>query len=61
MTRFGMREKDFQALAPLMAEAVRGKKVKEEIAKFRQKFLKLGYCFEVKDLEPLKQQLLATF
>ena len=61
MTRFGMREKDFQALAHLMAEAVKGKKVKEEIVKFRQKFLKLGYCFEVKDLEPLKQQLLATF
>lgn len=61
MTRFGMREKDFQALAHLMAEAVKGKKVKEEVAKFRQDFQKIGFCFEVKEMETFKKQLLATF
>jgi len=61
MTRFGMKEKDFRAFAPLFADAVKGKKVGEEVAKFRQNFLTMRYCFEGKDLEGQKTRLLATF
>jgi aminomethyltransferase len=62
MTRFGMKEKDFEALAGLMAEVIKkNKPVKEAVVRLRQDFLKLRYCFEAEELEPLKQRLLATF
>jgi aminomethyltransferase len=61
MTRFGMKEKDFRALAPLLADAVRGKNVGKEVAKFRQNFPNMCYCFEGKDIEEQKARLLATF
>ncbi|MBW1720782.1 MAG: glycine cleavage system aminomethyltransferase GcvT [Deltaproteobacteria bacterium] len=61
MTRFGMKEKDFEALAHLLAEAVRGKNVKEEIVKLRSRFLELGYCLDDGLLAPLKKQLIDTF
>ncbi len=61
MTRFGMKEKDFRAFAPLFAEAVKGRNVGDEVAKFRQNFLTLRYCFEEKDLGEQKARLLSTF
>jgi glycine/serine hydroxymethyltransferase len=61
MTRFGMKEPDFQTFASLFAEAVRGKKVGDEVARFRQKFLTMHYCFHSEALETMKQQLLQTF
>jgi glycine/serine hydroxymethyltransferase len=45
MTRFGLKEKDFEILAGLMAEVViRNKKVKEEVKSYRQNFLEMQYC-----------------
>jgi aminomethyltransferase len=61
MTRFGMKEKDFETLAPLIGDAVKGKDVKEEIAGLRENFLEMGYCFDDERIEPFKKMLLDTF
>lgn len=45
MTRFGMKEKDFEQLAGYMADCIKlNKPVKAEVAKFRQKFITMQYC-----------------
>lgn len=45
MTRFGMKEKDFAQLAEYIADCViSNKPVKEEVTRFRQKFLTMQYC-----------------
>ncbi|TES85541.1 MAG: hypothetical protein E3J89_04375, partial [Candidatus Aminicenantes bacterium] len=45
MTRFGMKEKDFEQLSGFIADViVRNKKVKEEAKKFRENFLQMKYC-----------------
>lgn len=61
MTRFGMKEMDFQTFAALFADAVKGRKVGDDVAKFRQNFERLHFCFEEADLADLKAKLLATF
>ncbi len=43
MTRFGMKEKDFAALGELMAEAIKGKKVKDKINQLRARFCEMQY------------------
>jgi glycine/serine hydroxymethyltransferase len=54
MTRFGMKEEDFEILAGFVADVIiRNKDVKEEIKKFRQKFLTMQYCLSVKEAAPL--------
>ncbi len=59
MTRFGMKEKDFQTLAQLICDAVKGKRrVKQDIISLRKKFLNLQYCFDTADhLISLMEQL----
>ncbi len=45
MTRFGMTEKDFDTLAGLTAEVIlRKKPVRDEVRKYRGRFLKMSYC-----------------
>lgn len=62
MTRFGMKEADFESFASLFAEAVKnGADVGDKVAELRGQFLDMRYCFEDEALEPLKQELLATF
>jgi len=61
MTRFGMKETEFADLAVLFAEAVRGDAVGDEVAKFREGFPSMHYCFDDETLQPLKEQLLDTF
>lgn len=61
MTRFGMKEKDFEALAALLADAVKGKSVQKEVAELRSGFLEIGYCFDEEVLAPFKKQLIGTF
>ena len=61
MTRFGMKEKDFRTFAGMFAAAVRGEKVGEEVARFRQNFRTMQYCFDESDLEEQTKKLLATF
>jgi len=62
MTRFGMIEEDFKTLAGLMAEVIKsGREVREEVARFRQGFLDLHFCFDEPKLKPYLKDLLATF
>jgi len=54
MTRFGMKEGDFDLLAGYMAEVIRhNKKVKDEVRGYRQKFLEMRYCLPVAEAVPL--------
>jgi aminomethyltransferase len=58
MTRFGMKEEDFQTLAQYMADNIKGgKSVAAEVATFRQQFLEMQYCFSGDDMEGLIQRL----
>jgi glycine/serine hydroxymethyltransferase len=63
MTRFGMKEGDFRAFAPLFAAVVRsGQRVAEEVAKFREGFQRMRYCFEEeREIASLKERWLKTF
>jgi len=58
MTRFGMVEKDFEALAGLIADIViRDLEVKEEVRKYRQNFLEMKYCLPLEDAVPLAAKI----
>lgn len=60
MTRFGMKEKDFVEFAELFNAALRGKKVKDEIVRLRQRFLKMQYCFDDAMVTTLSERLIAS-
>ncbi len=60
MTRFGMKEKDFEEFAPLFADAVKGcNGVGEKVSEFRSRFRAMKYCFDKEMLEPFKKRFLA--
>lgn len=62
MTRFGMKEKDFEAVAELMAEVIlRNKHVARETSRLRKGFLKLNYCFSDAQVQQFKESFLADF
>jgi hypothetical protein len=45
MTRFGMKEKDFERLAGFIADIViRNKDLAGEVAAYRQQFARMQYC-----------------
>ena len=53
MTRFGMKESDFDILAGLIADVLKANKnVKEEVKKVRQEFLKMEYCLSAEQAVP---------
>jgi glycine/serine hydroxymethyltransferase len=59
MTRFGMKDKDFDRLAEFLAAVViRNKTVKEDVRKYRQEFLEMGYCLAAKDAVPLAARII---
>lgn len=59
MTRFGMKERDFQTLAGLMADLIKNKKpVKDEIKKLRSRFIDMQFCFNESDVQHLLPKLL---
>ncbi len=61
MTRFGMKEKDFDVLSGLLAEVViRNKNVKEEVKKFRQNFLEMKYCLPPEKALPLASRIICS-
>jgi len=61
MTRFGMREKDFELLAEYLADCVKSNKnVKNEVTKLRQKFLVMQYCLPVEKSLPLAAKVLSS-
>lgn len=51
MTRFGMEQKDFQALAGLMADLIlNDAAIRDEIIRLRKDFTQMQFCFDEKDL-----------
>lgn len=59
MTRFGMKEKDFGALAGWIAEViVNDKMVRDEVKQSRQNFLEMNYCFPAEKAVPLAAEIL---
>jgi len=59
MTRFGMKEKDFDTLAGYIADVIiHNKKVKDEVAKFRKNFLEMQYCLPLEKAIPLAARIL---
>ena len=58
MTRFGMREKDFQRLAQFMADVIlKNRDIKEDVRAFRQRFLDMQYCFSGEQFDDLIERL----
>jgi glycine hydroxymethyltransferase len=43
MTRFGMKEDDFAALGELIAEAIKGRKVKDKVNQLRARFIEMQF------------------
>ena len=46
MTRFGMKEDDFVEFAAIFNEAVHGRNVGDEVARFREGFQTMHFCFD---------------
>ncbi len=61
MTRFGMKEKDFEVLSDLIADVVmRNKNVKEDVKEFRKNFLEMKFCLPPKEAVPLASKILKS-
>ncbi|MFC1937389.1 glycine cleavage system aminomethyltransferase GcvT [Chloroflexota bacterium] len=61
MTRFGMEEADFTELAEYMAQVIlHDRDVSRDIARFRERFLKMRYCLPEEQARPLVDELIAT-
>ena len=59
MTRFGMKEKDFEELAGYIKEVVLDHKdIGAHIARFRGKFTEMAYCLPDEEARPLMQKIL---
>lgn len=58
MTRYGMKEPDFDVLAGFVADAIlNDRDVKEEVRAFRQNFLEMKYCLPAKDAIPAAAEI----
>ena len=54
MTRFGFGKEEFAKLAHLIAECVKnGTDVRDEVARFRDEYTEMRYCFTDKEFEDL--------
>jgi len=61
MTRFGMKEEDFEPLASLMSEVIaHNKNVVAAVEAERAKFLRMEYCLPAEDAIPLAARVLAS-
>jgi glycine/serine hydroxymethyltransferase len=61
MTRFGMKEKDFDELAGYIADVViRNKPAKDAVAAYRRNFLEMGYCLPPAQAAPLAAKVFAA-
>ena len=58
MTRFGMREADFDPAAEMIADVtLRNRPVKDAVRAFRRKFLDMKFCFTGNEIETRMEQL----
>ena len=53
MTRFGFGKAEFQRLAHLIAECVKGVDVKDEVVKFRRDYTEMKYCFNGEEMREI--------
>jgi glycine/serine hydroxymethyltransferase len=61
MTRFGMREKDFETLAGYLAEVIiRNRNVREEVRAWRRDFLEMKFCLPLEEAVPLAAKILRS-
>ncbi len=61
MTRFGMKEEDFKTLAGYVADVIiKNGNVKENVKKFREKFLQMQYCLPVEEAVPLVAKIFTS-
>jgi glycine/serine hydroxymethyltransferase len=61
MTRFGMVEKDFDALAGYIADVViRNRTVREDVRKLRQGYLEMKFCLPAEEAVPLAARILRS-
>ena len=60
MTRYGMKEKDFEQLAVYVADAIKGVDVKDAVIRFRKNFLQMQYTIEPERGAPLAAKLLSS-
>jgi glycine/serine hydroxymethyltransferase len=61
MTRFGMKEKDFDTLAGLMSDIiVRNKPAGPEVARYRKNFLTMGFTLPPAEALPIAARVLAS-
>lgn len=59
MTRFGMKERDFEELAEYIADVILDEKViSQKVSSFRERFTKMQYCLPEKQARPLIDELL---
>ena len=58
MTRFGMKETDFQTLAELIHDViVHDKPVKSQVSAFRKQFQEMRYCFSENEIPGIQKVL----
>ncbi len=61
MTRFGMKEDDFNVLAEYVANVViKNADVKEKVKKFREQFSQMQYCLPIEEAAPLLANIFAS-
>jgi aminomethyltransferase len=61
MTRFGMKEKDFEELAEYMKEIIQDKKnIGKQISQFRNNFTDMAFCLPEEKSGPLIKKLLGN-
>ena len=59
MTRFGMREQDFDALAKLIVRVLKhDEDVRQEVLEMRKGFLEMGYCLPADQAIPLAMRMM---
>ena len=58
MTRFGMKEQDFEELADFISQVVvHGCSVDREVSQYRKRFTKMKYCLPLEEATPLIRKL----
>ena len=60
MTRYGMKEQDFEQLAVLVADSIKGKDVKDSVSKYRKNFVQMQYTIDAESSARLATRLLSS-
>jgi aminomethyltransferase len=59
MTRFGMRERDFDELADYIGQVIlKDRSLEREVSQLRKRFTEMKYCLPIDEASPLIQKML---